>query len=245
VTNIENKNETKSNVVRLNKREQTIINFLRNVDRNDLSFELNKIYEKLAKEGYSCPNFKNFLSIISNKSNIFPMSYYISSNFLSQEQADLLKAAIIKNRNILITGDAATGKTCLMNTLLTYKKDKRMIVFDKYNRLNQDSQDDNIEIVNNDNFKISEILSKDIDTYVLEEVESKEDIADFLFMLNTCNGVIATTQYTGHTLLTSAGPNMAKYIKNTVNNSNLLEVHICIKNNSRMIDRIEEIKYKN
>jgi len=49
---------------------------------------------------------------------VFTLGDYVDAGIMSSEQADLLRAAVLDRKNILVAGGTSTGKTTLVNALL-------------------------------------------------------------------------------------------------------------------------------
>ena len=49
---------------------------------------------------------------------VIPLSRYVAENILTMDQAEVLAAAVVMRKNILIAGGTSTGKTTLANALL-------------------------------------------------------------------------------------------------------------------------------
>lgn len=61
---------------------------------------------------------------------IFSLAYFVATEILSQQQAEIIQSAVANRRNILVTGGTGSGKTTLMNAIIQH-----MVVNDPTERI--------------------------------------------------------------------------------------------------------------
>jgi type IV secretory pathway ATPase VirB11/archaellum biosynthesis ATPase len=131
------KNETK--VVRLNEREQKIIEILRTISNEDLLAGLRGL-----NSGSSLA-IKRLISTIEDHFDFTSIQGLRDLGFITQQQINELLQAIENNENIIISGSTGTGKTVLFNVLLrhilTTQLRSKIVFFEQYkeSKLNLES----------------------------------------------------------------------------------------------------------
>ena len=156
--------ETKTKVVRVTEKEERLLNYIRRSGSRLVS-EINSAFTELPnKEGYL--TMKGLGSIIEDRC-FMNLETLIDMKFISEEKAEALVTALQKNKNIIIVGQTGVGKTTLLNALLEYQTDVRMLALEKIPEIFvSETQKDNEEL----NVRIDVVESETVSFEVMTEL---------------------------------------------------------------------------
>lgn len=160
--------------------------------------------------------------------------------------------ALYENKNIIITGQVAVGKSTLMNIILNLLEEKDLLLIN--NGLNQFNLTESYKSSNNitilsKNISIEDISNPNYDRslFVVDEIYNRTSMLSLLTALNTGKQVFTTTM-TGFkdtdirkVLIDRIGDNMKDYAKTTLNAHKFVIVNVVCNDGKRYVDKIEEI----
>jgi type IV secretory pathway ATPase VirB11/archaellum biosynthesis ATPase len=127
-----------SKVVRLNPKEQLIVELFRESDI-DLLRELKRLYSSQdSSTGISLPAIKKLIRILDTP-QFLGLEELVDQGFISKSHANSIIEAIERNKHILIVGKIGVGKTTLLRAILDQQfkiyQNRKTLLLDEYMEL--------------------------------------------------------------------------------------------------------------
>lgn len=242
----------KTKVMRLNYKETKLVKFIRDISSESLLEELRNVFNELErgnknenKNRNSYSNLKNLIPILVDR-KILDLDTLINTNFISREEANYLIKSIRENKNIIITGNINSGKTTLLNSLLKYQKDARILVSEQIEELELSENILTCENPSSLNMKDIAMLNQCKNSrLVIGEIQNCNDGLGLLSALNIGSSVLGTfysQENWRKDFLNLFDGNMREYAENMLNKNKFIRINVCRKgkDNKRMVDKIEK-----
>lgn len=235
----------KTKVMRVNKREEELLMYLRENNLEEISQELYSIYRHCYQTFES--KYLKDISRILAFDELLGIDYLIESGFISEEQLELIVNYIKEKRNIILTGHCGVGKTVLMNILLNLVNGMNLTLIENnkgaFNLTDDFFNDNDVSIVSKD-LTMNDFLNKN--TKVFNEISSKSDALSLITALNLNNSIFTTICFDFKDDLRER---LALFFDNeirentmeTLNRNKFIVVNISMKDRKRIVESIKEI----
>lgn len=240
----------KNKVMRVTKREENLLLFLRNNDLEKITKQLRDVF-MYASHNIEASYLKSLISILSFN-ELLDIELLLKNEFITIEQITTILKALYENKNIIITGRVAVGKTTLMNIILNLIEKKDIVLIN--NRVNEFKITDNCKSSNNitmlsENISIEDISNPNYDRsiFFIDEICNRTNMLSLFTALNTGKQVFTTTiadfkeTDIRKVLIDRISDNMKDYAKTTLNTHKFVIVNVVCNDGKRYVDKIEEI----
>lgn len=245
-----NEKLNKSKVMRVTKREEDLLLFLRNNDLEKITKQLRDVF-MYASHNIEASYLKSLISILSFN-ELLDIELLLKNEFITIEQITTILKALYENKNIIITGRLGVGKNTLMNIILNLLEEKDLLLIN--NGLNEFKLTESCKSSNNitmlsKNISIEDISNPNYDRslFVVDEICDRTSMLSLLTALNTGKQVFTTTMTRfkdtdiRKLLIDRLGDNMKDYAKTTLNSHKFIIVNVVYNDGRRYVDKIEEI----